>query len=84
MIGTPPTVILLRRGEVLVDFILIFRRGSSSASLPFEFLSGTSYNFSSFSFFLLSFLASFSVICVSRFLFPFLFLSFLSIVTSHC
>jgi hypothetical protein len=49
----------------------------------YEVLSGTSCNFSIFTFFLLSFISFFSVICVSRFLFPFLFLSSLSIVTSH-
>jgi hypothetical protein len=35
MVETPPTVILLHRGEVLVCSILLFRQGSSSASLPF-------------------------------------------------
>jgi hypothetical protein len=34
MDGMPPMVILLHRGEVPVDVVLIFRRGSSSASLP--------------------------------------------------
>jgi len=48
-----------------------------------EFLSGNSCNFPSFAFFLLSFLAFFPVICISGFLFPFLFLSPLGIVTSH-
>lgn len=49
-----------------------------------EVLSGTSCNFSSFSFFLLSFLSFFPVIYISGFLFPFLLSSSLSIVTSHC
>jgi hypothetical protein len=34
MVGTPPTVILLLCGEVLVSIVLLFRRGSSSAKLP--------------------------------------------------
>jgi hypothetical protein len=49
-----------------------------------EVLSGTSCNFSNFSFFLLSFLAFFPIIYVSGFLFPFMFLSLLGMVTSHC
>jgi hypothetical protein len=52
---------------------------------PFcKVLSGTSYNFSRFYFFLLSFLAFFLMIYVSGFLFSLFLLSFLSIVTSHC
>jgi hypothetical protein len=46
-------------------------------------LSRTSCIFSNFSFLLLMFLAFFPVIYVSGFLFPFLFLSSLSIVTLH-
>jgi hypothetical protein len=47
-------------------------------------LSGASYNFSSFALFLSIFLAFFPVIYISGFLFPFLFLSPLGIVTLHC
>jgi hypothetical protein len=49
-----------------------------------EVFSGTSGSFSNLDFFLLSFLAFFPVIQLSGFLFPFLFLSSLSMVTSHC
>ena len=48
----------------------------------YEVFPGTSYSFSNFAFFLLSFLALFPMICVSRFLAPFLFLSPLGIVLS--
>jgi hypothetical protein len=34
MVGTPPMVILLLHGKVLVCVILLFHLGSSSASLP--------------------------------------------------
>jgi hypothetical protein len=33
MVGTPPMVISLRHGEVSVGVVLLFQRGSSSASL---------------------------------------------------
>jgi len=49
-----------------------------------EVFSGTSCCVYNFAFFLLSFLAFFSVIWIFGFLFPFLFISSLSVVTSHC
>jgi hypothetical protein len=34
MVGMPPMVIFLHRGEVPICFVLRFRRGSISANLP--------------------------------------------------
>jgi hypothetical protein len=48
-----------------------------------EVIFGTSYTFSIFAFFLLSFLDFFPVMYIFGFLFPLLFLSFHSIVNSH-
>jgi hypothetical protein len=36
MVEMPPTNIFLRHGEVPICVVLLFRRGSSSASLPYE------------------------------------------------